>query len=56
VDGAAGELELSMILKWYGPDFGTKRQLLDFLAAHLPEGMEVMGVGGEWVCHHRCGF
>ncbi|PSC73843.1 hypothetical protein C2E20_3010 [Micractinium conductrix] len=38
VDGAAGELELSMILKWYGPDFGSRRQLLDFLAEHLPEG------------------
>ncbi|KAL4422375.1 hypothetical protein ABPG75_008572 [Micractinium tetrahymenae] len=38
VDKAAGELELSMILKWYGPDFGSKQQLMDFLVAHLPAG------------------
>lgn len=38
VDKAAGELELSMILKWYGPDFGSKAQLLQFLEQYLPEG------------------
>jgi hypothetical protein len=38
VDAEKRELELSMILKWYGPDFGTKEQLLSFLADHLPPG------------------
>ncbi|EFN52965.1 hypothetical protein CHLNCDRAFT_137357 [Chlorella variabilis] len=38
VDKAAGELELSMILKWYGPDFGSKAQLLQFLVQYLPPG------------------
>jgi hypothetical protein len=32
------ELSLSMILKWYGGDFGTKRDLLQFLVKYLPEG------------------
>ena len=34
VDEGRREVELSMILKWYGSDFGTQRQLLEFLAEH----------------------
>ncbi|KAI7842058.1 hypothetical protein COHA_004256 [Chlorella ohadii] len=36
VEKARGQVELSMIFKWYGADFGSKQQLLEFLAAHLP--------------------
>jgi hypothetical protein len=38
VDRAAAELRLSMILKWYGPDFGSKQQLLEFVSRYLPKG------------------
>lgn len=30
----------------YGGDFGTKAQLLDFVAAHLPPGKQGVGGGG----------
>lgn len=32
----AREVRLSMILKWYAPDFGSRRDLLRFLLAYLP--------------------
>ena len=32
------ELSLSMILKWYGGDFGSKRDILGFLSQYLPPG------------------
>lgn len=51
VDKGAGRVEASMILKWYGGDFGTKAQLLDFLARHLPPGASGRG-GGAGACVH----
>ncbi|PRW45346.1 hypothetical protein C2E21_6023 [Chlorella sorokiniana] len=38
VDAAGCQIDLSMIFKWYGGDFGPKQQLLQFLATHLPAG------------------
>ena len=34
------EVELSMIFKWYGSDFGSIDQLLAFIANNLPPGGE----------------
>lgn len=34
VDATAGEVTLSMIMKWYGSDFGSQAQLLEFVAEH----------------------
>lgn len=44
------EVNLSMILKWYGRDFGSKADLLRFLVQHLPpgEGAAQGGRVGGW--------
>lgn len=39
------EVKLSMILKWYGRDFGSKADLLRFLVQHLPPGEGALGGG-----------
>ena len=49
VQPGAGAVEMSMILTWYGPDFGTKQQLLEFVARYLPDGGWLGSVAGWWV-------
>lgn len=37
VDSTQSKLRVSMILKWYGKDFGTKAELIRFLIQYLPD-------------------